>query len=51
MRILCPNCNSTLETNGGKNIKNKLKQIKKWLKQKRDLQKLQSIKKCVPNKG
>ncbi len=27
LRILCPNCNSTLETNGGKNIKNKLKQI------------------------
>lgn len=28
LRILCPNCNSTLDTNGGKNIKNKLKQIK-----------------------
>lgn len=27
LRILCPNCNSTLETNGGKNIKNKLKQV------------------------
>lgn len=27
LRILCPNCNSTLDTNGGKNIKNKLKQI------------------------
>lgn len=26
LRILCPNCNSTLDTNGGKNIKNKLKQ-------------------------
>ncbi len=24
LRILCPNCNSTLDTNGGKNIKNKL---------------------------
>ena len=27
LRILCPNCNATLDTNGGKNIKNKLKQI------------------------
>jgi 5-methylcytosine-specific restriction endonuclease McrA len=27
LRILCPNCNSTLDTNGGKNIKNKLKQV------------------------
>ena len=27
LRILCPNCNATLSTNGGKNIKNKLKQI------------------------
>jgi uncharacterized protein with PIN domain len=26
LRILCPNCNATLDTNGGKNIKNKLKQ-------------------------
>lgn len=26
LRIVCPNCNATLETNGGKNIKNKLKQ-------------------------
>lgn len=27
LRILCPNCNSTLDTHGGKNIKNKLKQV------------------------
>jgi len=27
LRIVCPNCNATLETNGGKNIKNKMKQI------------------------
>lgn len=27
LRIVCPNCNATLETNGGKNIKNKIKQI------------------------
>lgn len=27
LRIVCPNCNATLDTNGGKNIKNKLKQI------------------------
>jgi len=27
LRIVCPNCNATFETNGGKNIKNKLKQI------------------------
>jgi hypothetical protein len=27
LRIICPNCNATLDTNGGKNIKNKLKQI------------------------
>ena len=27
LRILCPNCNSTLDTNGGKNIKNKLRQF------------------------
>ena len=26
LRIVCPNCNATLDTNGGKNIKNKLKQ-------------------------
>lgn len=26
LRIVCPNCNATLETNGGRNIKNKLKQ-------------------------
>lgn len=26
LRIVCANCNATLETNGGKNIKNKLKQ-------------------------
>ena len=25
LRIVCPNCNATLETNGGKNIKNKSK--------------------------
>jgi 5-methylcytosine-specific restriction endonuclease McrA len=29
LRIICPNCNATLDTNGGKNIKNKLKQIRK----------------------
>ena len=27
LRIVCPNCNSTLPTHGGKNIKNKLRQI------------------------
>jgi uncharacterized protein with PIN domain len=27
LRILCPNCNSTLDTNAGRNIKNKLKQV------------------------
>ena len=27
LRIVCPNCNATLETNGGKNIKNKLRQL------------------------
>jgi len=27
LRIVCPNCNATLETNGGRNIKNKIKQI------------------------
>ena len=27
LRIVCPNCNATLETNGGRNIKNKLKMV------------------------
>jgi hypothetical protein len=27
LRIVCPNCNGTLDTHGGKNIKNKLKQV------------------------
>jgi len=29
LRILCPNCNATLDTNGGKNIKNKPKKKNK----------------------
>jgi hypothetical protein len=53
LRIICPNCNATLDTHGGKNIKKKIKQKedKRVLKRKVERPSFENLKKEIYELG